>query len=428
MEMERRRFLKTVGGALGAVILAPSLELETSAASFGRACACAEDERNFWRLVRKQFLLPQGYAYLNTGGLGASPFMVTEKVKRMMDAEETHPDAGHDMDDWWEIKSKCLPFLGAGCRKEELALTSTATEGINIVVKGLPLGRGDEVITSTHEHVALKIPLLHRMQTDGIVIKTFEPDLQRALGNVEKIESLMTSKTRLIFLSHITCTTGQIFPAKEIGELARAKGIWYALDGVQAIAQMPLELKETGVDFYAVSGHKWMMGPKRTGILYVREERLEQLRPLVVGAYSDRLNDMEARKLEFHPTAQRYEYATQNEALFYGLAEAADFVGYIGVGRIWERNRRMAEMFHSGLRRIRSIEILSPQEESCRSSMITFRFAGRENGPLCAELTGKGLRVRGVGEAGLDAIRVSFHVYNDEEEVERLLAEISKLA
>jgi selenocysteine lyase/cysteine desulfurase len=360
--------------------------------------------------------------------LGASPFVVTETVKTKMDREETYPSAGHNADDWREIRAKCASLLGPGCRKEEIALTSTATEGINIVVNGLPLQRGDEVITSTHEHVALNVPLLNKMKTKGIAIRTFKPDLAAGGANLDRIESLITQQTRLIFISHNTCTTGQLFPVREIGAMAKSRGIWFALDGAQSLAHLPIDIKDIGADFYAASGHKWLLGPKRTGVLYLREDLLEILKPSIVGAYSDEMNDMEKRLLKFHPTAQRYEFGTQNDALIYGLGKAVDFVSAIGLEAIWKHNRRLTELFYSGLQGIPEAEILSPAEEEYRSSMITFRLKGRDNSKISSSLTGKRLRVRTVGEANIDGIRVSFHIYNNEREVQKLLEEIGNIA
>lgn len=383
-------------------------------------------EKNFWKLLRQQFLIPGNYHYLNTGGLGASPFMVINTVKKMMDLEDTFPNAGRKKDDWWEIKKKCAAFLGPGIKKEEIALTGTATEGINIIINGLPLKKGDEIITSTHEHVALNVPLLNKMKTSGIVIKTFEPDFEKGTGNVKRIEQLISKRTRLIFTSHITCTTGQIMPVKEIGRLAKARGVWYALDGVQAIGHMPVKVAETGADFYAVSCHKWLLGPRRTGILYVREKWLDTLKPSIVGAYSNEMNDIEKRLLELHPTAQRYEYGTQNEALFYGLEMALDFITTIGIDTIWTHNKHLSEMFYRGLKEIPGVEILSPVEEKHRASMVTFKIKNRESRKISNSLDTRGWRVRFVPEANLEAIRVSFHVYNNEQEVRGLLEEIKK--
>lgn len=416
--MKRRHFFKYISGLSGGLYLA---------SSFRDACAAVSRDEKFWKLLRKQFLFPPDYHYLNTGGLGSSPLMVIHTVKKMMDREDMYPVAGHDGQHFWKIKEKCAALLGPGIKKEELAFTSTATEGINVIVNGLPLKPGDEIITSTHEHVALNVPLLYKMKTSGIVLKIFEPDLENGKANVKRIEKLITKRTRLIFTSHITCTTGQILPVKEIGELAKSRGVWYALDGVQAFGHMPLNLKEIDVDFYAVSGHKWLLGPKRTGVLYVRESLLETLKPSIVGAYSGKSNDIKRGVVELQPSAQRYEYGTQNDALFYGLETALDFNAAIGDRTIWGHNKECSEMFYGGLEKIPEVEILSPLEEKYRSSMITFRIKGRVNQKFSGFLERRGFRVRTVLEAGLDGIRVSFHIYNDREEVVRLLEEIKKL-
>jgi selenocysteine lyase/cysteine desulfurase len=423
-----------MGGAAGSLLFAASAPVSafSTVSSFIGACSGMPRDEKFWKLLRKQFLIPSDYAYLNTGGLGSSPLMVINTVKKMMDQEDTHPHAGHSEEDWWKIKEKYAVFLGPGVKKEELAYTSTATEGINIILNGLPLKKGDEVIASTHEHVALNIPLLNKMKTRGIVLKTFEPDLADAMGNVRRIEKLVTGRTRLIFTSHITCTTGQVLPVKEIGQLAKSSGIWYALDGVQAVGHLPFNLRDTGVDFYAFSGHKWLLGPKRTGILYVREGMQDTLKPTVLGAYSSQQFDIKKRLLEFHPTAQRYEYGTQNDALFYGLEEALEFIRFIGMPTIWKHNKYLSEMFYKGVQKIPAVELLSPARADSRSSIITFRLKDKNNSTNCERISRmldkKRLRVRNVTEAHLDGIRASFHVYNNEEEVERLLGEISKIA
>lgn len=416
--MKRRHFFKYISGLSGGLYLA---------SSFRDACAAVPRDEKFWALLRRQFLLPSDYHYLNTGGLGSSPLMVIDTVKKMMDREDMFPVAGHDDRHFWEIKEKCAALLGPGIKKEELAFISTATEGINIIINGLPLKPGDEIITSTHEHVALNVPLLHKMKTRGIVIKLFEPDIENGMGNVNRIEKLMTRRTRLIFTSHITCTTGQILPVKEIGELAKSRGVWYALDGVQALGNMPLNLEDTHVDFYAVSGHKWLLGPRRTGVLYVRESLLDTLTPSIVGAYSNKLNDIKRGLFELQPSAQRYEYGTQNDALFFGLESALEFNALIGSRTIWRHNKELSEMFYHGLEKIPEVEILSPLEEKYRSSIITFRIKGRVNRKFSVYLERKKFRVRNVPEAELDGIRVSFHIYNNREEVVRLLEEIKKL-
>ncbi len=328
---------------------------------------------------------------------------------------------------WWEVKEKLARLLGASCRKEDLALISCATEGVNAIINGLPLTKGDEVITSTHEHVAVNVGLLNRMQRDGIAIRLFEPDLVRAQGNVDRLAALVTPRTRLILVSHVTCTTGQLFPAADIAKLARSRNIWFAMDGAQAPVCVPFDIVETGVDFYTSSTHKWLMGPKRTGFLYVRQGMLDTLRPITAGAYSSERNEIGKMDLALHPTAQRYEYGTQNDALFFALGAAIDFVETIGMPRIWQHNHALAGQFYRGLQGIPGAEILSPQEEAYRTAMISFRMKGRTYQQINEHLAKAKIRVRPVTEGGCNCIRVSFHICNHEPEVDAILDALRRL-
>ncbi|HHS13961.1 MAG TPA: aminotransferase class V-fold PLP-dependent enzyme [bacterium] len=417
--MERRHFLSALTAAC-TWALSPHHRIDA------RTLNHLKDDPRFWALVRKQFAFPEGYTYLNTGGIGPLPAMVRQCVKTAMDRAEIRPKPGHDMDTWLQIKEKAARIFD--CEADSLALTGTATEGINIIINGLPLKREDEIITSSHEHPALNIALLNRMQRDGIVIQTFEPDLNEGLKQIESIGRLLSRRTRLVFISHVTCTTGQCFPIREIANLVHRHGAWLALDGAQSVGALPVSMQDIDADFYAVSGHKWLLGPRRTGILYVRPALLDTLRPVTVGAYSDDGYDLQARTLKLHPTARRYEFATQNEALFIGLGEAMDFIQAISIPRIWEHNRVLSETFYHGLKQIHGIRILSPAEPEFRSSMITFSMDRLNYRDASAALGKMGFRVRVVSEGGLEAVRVSFHVCNGSGDVTRLLNAVETLA
>jgi selenocysteine lyase/cysteine desulfurase len=426
--MRRRQFLSGLGTAAGAWLLGGRSAGVSGLSDLQRLAQTAPGSADLWRLMRAQFRLPADFAYFNTAGLGASPFVVTERVKAMMDRKEEAPAPGHNEDDWRRIRGKCATLVGPACRADEIALVSTATEGINIILNGLPLRRGDEVITSTHEHPAVVVPLLHKMKTVGIDVKTFEPDLRTAAGNLERIRALLTPRTRLIFVSHVTCTTGQILPVADIGRLAADRKLWFALDGAQSLAQFPWNVKASGAHFYTASGHKWLLGPKRTGILWVHPDHIAGLTPSIVGAYSDTSNSLALRELTLHANAQRFEYGTQNDALIYGLETAADLVGSLGLANIWAHNQALTLQCLAGLQGVAGLDVLSPPEPAARSAMVTFRLAGRDNRQVANALTGRRLRVRSVTEGGLDAVRASFHVCNGEDQVERLVAAIKDLA
>jgi selenocysteine lyase/cysteine desulfurase len=454
--MKRKEFLKMTAGLAGGVAGLPLMRklagaataepglpgaagAAKAAAASSRAgsasfetllaqAAAAGDEDHFWKLIRGQFLLDPGWTYLNFGGLGACPLPVLNSLAEWNQAEERAPSAGYDDKHWWEVKEKLARALGKTCRKEDLGLIGGATEGVNVIVNGLPLKKGDEVITTTHEHVAVHSALLNRMQRDGIVIRLFEPDIASGAGNVDRIAKLITPRTRLIFISHVTCTTGQLFPVKEIAALARSKNIWFALDGAQAPVCAPFDIVETGVDFYTCSTHKWMMGPKRTGFIYVRQGMLDTLRPQTVGGGSSERYDAAKGEFVLQPTAQRYESGTQNDALFYALGAALDFVGTIGVDRISRHCRPMAERFYSGLGEIAGVERLSPEEEAFRTLMIGFRMKTHSFTEIGEHLAKDKIRARPVAEGGLNSIRVSFYLNNHDGDVTAILDSLKKLA
>jgi selenocysteine lyase/cysteine desulfurase len=390
--------------------------------------AAASGDDAFWKMVRDQFILDPGWTYLNFGGLGSCPLPVINSLLEWTQSEERAPSAGHDEKEWWSVKEKLARVLGKKCRKEDLGLISGATEGVNLIVSGLPLKKGDEVITSTHEHVAVNSAILNHMQHDGIVVRLFEPDLKKGSGNVDRIASLINDRTRLIIVSHVTCTTGQRFPEKDIASLAHDKGIWFALDGAQAPANIPFDIVDCGVDFYTASTHKWIMSPKRTGFIYVRQGLLDTLRPIIAGGYTSEKNDIAKGEFVLHPTAQRYEFGTQNDALNFALGKAVDFVETIGLERIWEHNHELAQAFYDGLEDIPGVEIVSPEEKKYRSSMISFRMKNHDYSKINEHLSKDKLRVRSVTEGGMNCIRVSFHVCNYEEDVKKILESLKKLA
>ncbi len=448
--MNRKEFLKMSAGLAGGVAGLPLMQKLVAAASapveaglpaasgsaasapladlIAQASAAGGDEEAFWDLVRGQFILEPGWTFLNFGGLGSCPLPVINAIFEFTKAEERAPSAGHDEKPWQEVKEKLARALGKTCRKEDFGLIGGATEGVNVIVHGLPLKRGDEVITSTHEHVAVHSALLHRMQHDGIGIRLFEPDKTSAMGNVDRIARLVTPRTRLIIFSHVTCTTGQLFPVKEISALARSKAIWFALDGAQAPVCAPFDIVDCGVDFYTCSTHKWMMGPKRTGFIYVRQGMVDLLRPLTVGGGSSTSYDAAKGELVLKQTAERFESGTQNDALFYALGTALDLVETIGVDRIARRCRPLAERFYNGLGEIPGVERLSPEEEAYRTLMIGFRMKTHTNTEIMSHLAKDKIRARPVGEGGLNSIRVSFYLNNRDEDVTAVLDSLKKLA
>jgi selenocysteine lyase/cysteine desulfurase len=418
--MKRSDFFKTAFGAVAATGLSgyTSRAGETNHPPEVWPTIDPDDEQ-FWRFVRTQFPLTDERAYLNTGGLGASPYAVIDAVKAKMDELEKIAETGHSDELWKEVKTAAAELLG--CEAGELAFTRNATEGINIVCNGLPLKRGDEMITTTHEHVGNTVPWLGLLKREGIVVKMFEPSTVSAQENVDRIEKLITKKTRLISVPHATTTTGQVLPIRALSALAKAKGIWLFVDGAQTAGMFPFSLHELGCDAYATSGHKWMLGPKETGLLYVRKDMLDVVQPKIVGAYSSNEFDLAKGKLEFVPTAQRYEYGTVSIPLRFGLGAAINFLQKIGMENIWKRDQALSTRLFKGLKSIPFISVLSPESSTERSALVTFKHEKIPFGDLQRHLDTYKLRTRGVGEGGVNALRISTHLYNTPDEVDRAI-------
>jgi len=321
-------------------------------------------------------------------------------------------------------RERIAKFINA--KKEEISLTHNATEGINLIVWGLPLKKGDEVILTTHEHVGMATPWLNRAKLHGIVLKPFIPG-STAQENLNRINDLINRKTRVIAVPHITCTNGLVLPAKEISQLAREKGLFSFFDGAHAPGSLVLDMKDVDCDFYAACGHKWLLGPLGTGFMFVKEKLLDVLQTYHVGGHaisdgkwelSEKIQDF----TEYVPTAHRYDYGTQNPALHKGLAAATDFFTTIGIQKAVGRGHTLAKYLQDNLLNFGdAIEMLTPTEADSRASMIGFRLKKmdyRDFGKLAHE---NRFTIRLVWEGTQNCIRISTHLYNSVEEVDRFL-------
>lgn len=417
--MKREEFLKTVAGVVAASGLSGVARSETHSPTQKSWPAVDPSDEQFWKFVRAQFPLTYDRAYFNTGGLGASPYAVIDAVKAKMDELEKISETGHTDQVWKETKAPIARLLG--CDPEEIAFMRNATEGINVVCNGLPLKKGDEIITTSHEHVANSVPWLALLKRERVIIRLFEPSTHSAQENIDRIQKLITRKTRLISIPHATTTTGQILPVKEISKLAKSKNIWLFLDGAQTAGMFPFDLHDIGCDAYAACGHKWMLGPKETGVLYVRKEMFDVIQAKFVGAYSDNGFDLAKGTLAFHPSAQRYEYGTVNVPLRVGLGVAVQFLQTIGMDNVWKRDKALSNYLFQALSEIPQVKVLSPAIDAERSAMITFQHTKLPFLELQQHLNTFKLRTRGVSEGGVNGLRISTHIYNNFEELDRLI-------
>ena len=263
----------------------------------------------------------------------------------------------------------------------------------------------------------------------GVIIRTFEPG-ENPDQTVSHLESHITPRTRVVSVSHVTCTTGYVLPIMRIARLCRARGIFSVVDGAQAVGMIPVNLHHLDCDFYATSGHKWLLGPKGTGFLYVRRDLLGSWRPRWVGAYSDQTFDLDKGVFETLPEARATEYGTRNTALILGLGAAIDFVNVVGIDRAAARGRALARRLAEGLRPIDGVHILTPDSPHSAASITTLRLPSGRMDPWqwCNTLKRDfRIRVRPVGEHRLNGVRVSMHLFNTVGEIDHLVSALKRL-
>lgn len=434
--MNRKTFLKT--GVLGAAAVIGSRRLKAAPPApaqtddAGPAALPAYDSaapEKFWAAVRAQFPVAreQGYAYFNTGGLGPASERALAAFAARTRQLQRRSETGHAWFD--EAREALARFLGAG--KDEVSFTRNATEGNATVSAGLDLRRGDEVIFETHAHPGGSFPWLNMQKQKGIVTKLFEPSPAGAGENLDRIAALVTPRTRVIQVSHVTAPTGLIMPVAEIAKFCRdGRSIWFHVDAAQSAGMFPYSLREIGCDSFAASGHKWLGAPHESGVFYVRKERQGELPPPLAGAYSgDVPGETLPGELVYTADSARYEYGTRSAAMAMAVAEAAKFQEEIGRERIAARGRALAAQVRDGLARIAGVELLTPPAAGgMAASMVTFRAPRMDYTKLFGLLLGgHGLRARPVGEQGLNALRVSTHLFNTPAECARLVEAVGKI-
>lgn len=421
--MKRLEFLRRLG--LGAGLLAGGARLGAQGGaprpSWPPPPAVGDDA--FWAAVREQYAISEDPVYLNCGGLGPTARPVLDIMDVSARSLQYRVESGHSL---FEIaRGHVARFLGAEAR--EIAFTRNATEGNSIIAAGLKLRAGDEVIFESEAHPGGSLPWVNLARQAGVRLRIFRPDWSSAAGNLERIAALVTPATRVIQVSHVTAPTGLVFPVAAIARLAREKGIWFHIDGAQSAGMIPVNLRDIDCDSYATSGHKWLGAPRETGVLYLRSDRIDEVAPMHVGAYSSSDFDF-AGQLVYTEGARRHEYGTRNAAEVVAVAEAVRFQETIGRERIAAHGAALAARVGDGLRALPGVRVLTPTERTLRASMVTFAVEGRAAGDVFGYLLEQHrLRCRPVTEDGLNAVRVSLHVFNTAEQGERVVGAVRRL-
>ncbi len=357
--------------------------------------------------VRRQLLIPEGRVYLNTGSLGPSPRAVLDAVTNAMWTLERNPVS----ENWGPLGSQMEAVRGkvAGlihAESKSVLLTRNTTEGLTLVCQVLPLKEGDEIITTTLEHGGGEVGLEYLVKTRGAkLIKVELPLPPNDVGAIiQSIEKAITPRTRLMMLSHVNTITGMLMPLKEISAITASRGIFLLVDGAQAPGLTPIDVQALGCDAYASSGHKWLLGPKETGFLYLKNGFPSPVPP--VFAYNG-----------FDTYTQ--SSGTRNVATVIGLGAAIDWHQSLGIGQTATYCVQLRNYCLQQLKSINGVRILSPENPALSTGIVSFELLNHKNGDVYTRLKDQNIIVKVLPQH--NAIRISCHIFVTKEDIDRFL-------
>jgi L-cysteine/cystine lyase len=306
---------------------------------------------------------------------------------------------------------------------DEIALTDNTGEGLNIISNGIQWHEGDEVITTNHEHMSLLAPLYQLRDRYGIVIRFADigPTAERPV--LKAIADLVTPRTRLISISHVTWTTGAVLNISEVGYMGREWDIPVLIDGAQSAGAIPVDVKALGIDFYAMPMQKWLCGPDGTGALYVRKDALSYVSPTYVGPWS--IKHEEGLEWELLESAQRFEAGGRQTAAIAGQAAVLKWLEET-VGHRWlfERIGSLSAYAYKALNVVPGLTILTPRQGE--SGLVSFKLEGRDDTEVVTYLRDKhNIYIRNIPST--NSLRISTGFYNTEEEIDKLVTALKEM-
>ncbi|MFW5914750.1 MAG: aminotransferase class V-fold PLP-dependent enzyme [Thermoplasmatota archaeon] len=314
----------------------------------------------------------------------------------------------------------------------EIVFTKNATESLNLVARGFPFEKGEVVLTTDLEHNNNHLPWM-RCERERGIRREFIPT-EEGMVDLESFKERMSDRVRMVSLVHTSNVTGTTVPAREIAEIAHDHGALVMLDGSQAAPHIPVDLKELDVDLYALSMHK-MLGPSGMGILYGKNEVLEQLEPLLLGGGGVSLSGYE--ELEMLPPPDRFEAGLMNYSGILGSGAAVRYLQGLGMEEVNRHCLLLNRVVTEKMKDMPSVEIVGPEDPGLRGGILSFNVKGARSNDVAMLLDEMGgIQVRSGMHCAHPyfrsrdipgSVRASFYVYNTREECGRFLETLEQV-
>jgi cysteine desulfurase/selenocysteine lyase len=372
-----------------------------------------------WQSVRDQFPVTEQVTYLDSSAVGPMP-------KFLADAHLLafrHRVEGPRRDDVAVAAQRAAVDRMArylGVDGEDLVFLSSTTEAINVVATALPLQPGDEIVVHDRDFPSNLYPWV-RWAERGVHIRRAPSEAGRL--SVDAVLEQVTERTRIVALSHVFYQSGYRVDLEALGKALRARGVWLSVDGIQALGLLRPDLR--WVDFYMGATFKSLLGPFGLAVLYARRDTAERLRPAMVGYASLATEEIpwETGAFAYRPGAQRFQLSHVNTPGLYILARVLEFLEGIGWDNITARVLELTGAAVEALARMDGVTVLTPADPARRLGIVAFDVGG-----LAAEEVVRRLRDAGIVVAAREGhVRASFHIYNNEADVDRLVSAVRRL-
>lgn len=365
--------------------------------------------------ARRALPAAQAFAYFNAGTFGPLPEAAHEAMLAHSHASFTQGRIGSQaLHGWLDQMGAARAAFGdsLGVSADELALMHCTTDAVNTVLWGTAWKTGDEVLTTTHEHPGLTAPLAEVARVHGIRTRAVDP---------HRLHEELRPETRMVALSHVLWTNGDVLNLRAISAAAKANSpdTQVLVDGAQSTGAIPVDLHDSGVDFYTVSGQKWFCGPSGTGALWVHPRALGGLgTPWPWYLSKNRF----AKPMEEWTTAQRLDATTLSMTSLAGIIAALRWhKEQVDAGAQSNAQARAADL-RQRLATLKHVQVIPVHQAS---SIVAFTISGVEAGSAAEQLETKGVLVRSI--PGFEYVRASVGFWNDDSDVERLVTAVAAL-
>ena len=378
-------------------------------------------EENFWKSIRKDYLLKKDYVNLENGYYCFIPQPTLNKylehVKRINFEGSYYMRNQLDLD-----KRKTAERLSnlVNCDKDELAITRNTTESLDLIISGFPWKKNDEAIFAIQDYGSMQEMFKLTAKRRGIVNKIISVPNQPE--NDEEIVSLyeqqITKKTKLIMVSHMINITGQILPVKKICEMAHSYNIDVLVDGAHCVGHIDVDIKDLNCDYYGSSLHKWLSAPLGTGLLFVKKEKISKIEPILAGHVHQRDNIMRLNHIGTHPVHSDL-----------AINDAIDYLESIGIERKQNRLRYIQRYWSDKLRFKNNIIINTPTEIQRSCGIANIGVKNKTPDELSKILFNEySIFTVAIDYANVKGCRITPNIYTSEEELDYFVESIIKIA